>query len=88
MTDSNWQPGNPKWHPSIMSDVEHYIDTSKDMTIKGLCAYLDISRQCLYNWTCRHERLKLLVMDMKCKGIFNMPMWGDEKRNKENFNDL
>ena len=84
----NWMPGDTKWHPSVLADVEHYINSNTEPTLKGLAKYLGVSRQCIYNWTFRHETFKLLIMDLKCKAIYNMPMWGSEKTNAKNFKEL
>ena len=83
-----WMPGESKYHPSVYADIEYYIQRGENLTFSGLAEYLSISRQCLYNWICKYENIKLLVMDMKCKAFFTMPMYGDEKRNRRNFEEL
>lgn len=84
----HWLPGQTKWHNSVLADVEYYINNNKDLSMHGLAEYLGVSRQCLYNWSFRHEGLKLQLMDMRCKSMFKMPMWGDEKTNAKNFKEL
>lgn len=77
-----------KWHPSIMADVEHYIERGEDLTMSALARYLNTSRTSLYNWMAKHDGFRLKIMDMRCKGMFKMPMWGDEKRNAKHFKEL
>jgi len=87
-TEPSWKPGDSKWHPSLMADVEHYTQTTDDPNIKGLAHTLGVSRYCIYQWCAKYDTFKLLVMDMKHKAIGRMPMWGDEKRNSKLFKDL
>ena len=79
---------NNKWHPSVMVDVEYFIEHSRNLTMTELAKYLGVSRQTLYNWCIYYPNFKLLVQTMKHQEIFKMPMWGDAKRNAEHFKDL
>lgn len=81
-------PHTHKWHPSILADVEYFIENSKVLSIKELAKYLGISRQCIYDWCAQYPQFRMLVHDLKHQQILNMPMWGDAHRNREHFKDL
>ena len=84
-----WKYG-PRWHPSVLADVEFFIEHSpwNELNLKHLALYLGVSRQTIYNWCSYHPQFKLICQQVKHMAIMKMHMWGDEKKNAEHFEDL